>query len=42
MKKTSELYEIGKINLSIQSEKREIKELERKSAELYIRVIKIS
>ncbi|NLP29457.1 MAG: hypothetical protein GX370_12055 [Clostridia bacterium] len=30
MKKTSELYEIGKINLSIQSEKREIKELEEK------------
>lgn len=30
VKKTTELYEIGKINLSIQSEKKEIKELEEK------------
>ncbi|NLM34228.1 MAG: hypothetical protein GX206_02200 [Clostridiales bacterium] len=30
VKKTSKLYEIGKINLAIQAEKREIKELEGK------------
>ncbi|NLZ47403.1 MAG: hypothetical protein GX895_01210 [Clostridiales bacterium] len=30
VKKTTELYEIGKINLSIQSEKKEIRELEEK------------
>lgn len=30
VKKTTELYEIGKINLSIQSERKEIKELEEK------------